>query len=290
MSGGAEFMFEGPGPYAGADFALLTMHGKEQALAPRLAGKLGGRIRVIDSFDTDTLGTFTRDVPRAGSQLDAALRKARLATELSGLPLGIGSEGSFTPGPFGLGSANLEIVALVDRTRGIEIHGVARRAGFHATGCIASWDELTAFAQTAGFPDHALVARPDDGDHPSFRKGLADWDSLRAAFDECLARSRHGRVFIESDLRAHLNPTRMATIGAACDDLIERMMCKCPACAAPGFGISRRLPGLPCAECGSATGDWKSEEWRCVACAHVAWVPRTDLVSASAAHCPSCNP
>ncbi|MFM8457386.1 MAG: hypothetical protein ACKOB0_00350 [Chthoniobacterales bacterium] len=84
------------GPYAGASFALLTKHAKEQAIAPRLARALGAQVSVVDTFDTDTLGTFTREVPRFGSQLDAARKKAELATEMSGCPLGLGSEGSST--------------------------------------------------------------------------------------------------------------------------------------------------------------------------------------------------
>ncbi|MFM8719806.1 MAG: hypothetical protein ACKOFH_09800, partial [Chthoniobacterales bacterium] len=72
------------GPYAGASFALLTKHAKEQAIAPRFARTLGAKISLIDTFDTDTLGTFTREVPRFGSQLDAARKKAELAIEISG--------------------------------------------------------------------------------------------------------------------------------------------------------------------------------------------------------------
>lgn len=77
-------------------------------------------------FDTDSLGTFTREVPREGSQLEAAREKARAGIDRSGLPFGLGSEGAFGPGPLGLSSVNLELVVLLDTRRGIEIVGRSR--------------------------------------------------------------------------------------------------------------------------------------------------------------------
>jgi hypothetical protein len=277
-------------PYAGASFALLTKHGKERAIAPRFAEALGATVTVTDAFDTDTLGTFTREVARFGNQLDAARKKAELAIKLTGCPLGLGSEGSFIPGPFGLGSFNLEVITLVDRERNLVITGAIRQLGHHAAGTFASWEALAEFATKAKLPSHALVLRPDDENHPHIREGLANHDSLCAAYDECRALAKAGAVFAESDLRAHLNPTRMENIGAACDDLIARLLRNCPACAAPGFGLAKIETGLPCSWCGAPTNDWKTEEFRCVACTHIESKPRTDRQKADPGLCPRCNP
>ena len=280
----------GKSPYSRASFALLTKHAKEEAIAPHFAQNLGAEVAVIDTFDTDTLGTFTREVPRFGSQLDAARKKAELAIELSGCPLGLGSEGSFTPGPFGLGSFNLEVITLIDRVRGLEITGAVREVGHQASGTFEAWDPLADFAQKMKFPSHALIVRPNDENDPRIRKDLTDWNKLRAAFDDCRNFSDKGAVFVESDLRAHRNPTRMENIGAACDDLIARMLCFCPACEAPGFGLVRLESGLPCSWCGAPTNDWKAEEFRCVSCTHLESRPRQDLTAADPGHCPRCNP
>jgi hypothetical protein len=280
----------GQGPYSGASFILLTKHGKERAITPRLARALRATVTVIDSFDTDRLGTFTREVPRFGNQLDAARKKAELATELTGCPLGLGSEGSFSPGPFGLGSFNLEVITLVDRVRGLEITGAIRDPGHQAAGTFETWDALADFAQKMKFPSHALVVRPNDENDPRIRKDLTDWDTLRAAFDECRSFSKSGAVFVESDLRAHRNPSRMENIGAACEDLITRMLRFCPACQSPGFGLARLEAGLPCSSCGTPTNDWKAEEFRCVACTHLGSHPRQDLTAADPSQCPRCNP
>ena len=276
--------------YTNTTFALLTKHGKDPAIAPRFAEALQATINVVDSFDTDTLGTFTREIPRFGNQLDAARKKAELAIEMSGCPLGLGSEGSFTPGPFGLGSFNLEVVTLVDRQRNLVITGAVRQPGHHAAGTFDTWEALAAFAESMKFPSHAFVLRPDNENHPLIRKGLSDYEALRSAFDECRAVAKAGAVFAESDLRAHLNPTRMENIGAACDDLIARMLRNCPACAAPGFGLAKIEIGLPCSWCGEPTNDWKAEEFRCVSCTHIESKPRADRQKADPGLCPHCNP
>ncbi|HSW33828.1 MAG TPA: DUF6671 family protein [Steroidobacteraceae bacterium] len=40
-------------------------------------------------------------------------------------------------------------------------------------------------------------------------------------------------MFLESDLRAHANPTRMAMIRQAAEDLATRYRSPCPRCGAP---------------------------------------------------------
>jgi len=51
---------------------------KERVIAPVLEPALGCQIELVDGFDTDQLGTFTRDIPRDGTQLEAARKKARI--------------------------------------------------------------------------------------------------------------------------------------------------------------------------------------------------------------------
>ena len=79
--------------YRDQQVALLTQHGKEGVIAPVLAKLLGCRVEKVEGFDTDLLGTFTRDIAREGSQLGAARKKARIGMELSGFSIGIASEG-----------------------------------------------------------------------------------------------------------------------------------------------------------------------------------------------------
>ena len=96
------------GPYAGARFSILTQHGKEREMAPLFADGLDVRLELAMGFDTDSFGSFTREVARQGNQLEAARAKATKGMELLALDFGIASEGSFHPGSFGLYPSNLE--------------------------------------------------------------------------------------------------------------------------------------------------------------------------------------
>lgn len=133
--------------YQGQTIALLTQHGKEKVIAPVLEPALGCQVVRVEGFDTDSLGTFTRDMARVGSQLDAARRKAQVGMELSGCPVGLASEGSFGPDPFtGMFSWNIELLVLIDRRLGIEITGMAQGPGKSAHLLTGDWSALEAFA------------------------------------------------------------------------------------------------------------------------------------------------
>ena len=277
--------------YSGQRIALLTQHGKERVIAPVLEPALGCQVQLVSDFDTDQLGSFTRDIPRPGSQLEAARRKARIGMERSGLSIGLASEGSFGPDPLtGLFPWNVELLVLIDDLQGIEIVGMAQgeaQSGHLLTG---DWDEARAFAATEDFPAHQLVLRPQHQDDQRLHKGIADWDRLRSCFEDCKAQAGNGLVFLETDLRAFANPSRMSRIGEAASDLLRRLQSRCPACDRPGYWVTERQAGLPCEACGEPTAIYRVEIWHCPSCTHRAVVPRTDRTSVGPQHCQHCNP
>lgn len=271
--------------------ALLTQHGKEQVIAPVLEPALGCRIETVQGYDTDQLGTFTRDTPRPGSQLAAARRKARIGMALSGLPLGLASEGSFGPDPWGgMFTWNLELLVFIDDSRGLEVVGLAQGPGHSVHVQTAHWAELESFALNHGFPAHQLVLRPQGSEDLRIHKGVADWSTLRQCFETCQSQANNGQVFAESDLRAHANPTRMSRIGEAAHNLLARLQSPCPACALPGYWLAEHERGLPCADCGAPTHDYRAEVWLCPACQYRAVLPRQDKTEAEPRHCSACNP
>ncbi len=270
--------------------ALLTQHGKEGVIASVLKDLLGCRVEKVDGFDTDLLGTFTREIAREGSQLDAARKKARIGMELSGLAIGIASEGSFGADPYAfMLPINLELLIWIDDRLGIEIVASSSGKTNLAHHLVANWEEAEDFASSAGFPEHHLVVRPEDENHPEFRKGLADWTSLQEAVAWALDLSQNQLVFIETDMRAFANPTRMINIRLAAEDLAQRLMSLCPACGAPGFCVAELVKGLPCEDCGAPTREAKADIHRCVRCEHQERVMRTREY-ASARYCDYCNP
>ena len=277
--------------YAGQRAALLTQHGKQTVIAPVLETGLGCAIVHVDSFDTDTLGTFTRETARAGSQLDAARAKACKGMELTGLPIALASEGSFGPDPFaGMFTWDVELLLWRDDELGIEVTGIAQGPACSAHFKTSDLAELEAFAATEGFPEHHLVLRPEHEDDPRMHKGIADAQALRAAFEACRALAANQTVHVETDMRAFANPTRMALIAEASENLLLRLRSCCPACSTPGYWKTAQQPGLPCAGCGRPTRNYLSETWSCVRCAHQSVEIRRDRSREDPANCAYCNP
>ena len=277
--------------YVDRAVALLTRHGKERVIGPPLEARLGALLRLDDGYDTDSLGTFTRDVPRALGQRETATRKALIATERSGLPLGLGSEGVFGPDPFtGLLPWNLEMVVMVDRERDIVVVGTAQGPASFGHLRSDSWDAVAGFARERGFPAQQLVVRPESQDDPRIRKGIDSWSALAAAFDAAQRQARDGHVFVETDGRAFANPERMTRIGEAAEDLVARLRSRCPTCHTPGFGPVERVRGLPCAACGAPTREVLEEIHGCLKCDCREARPTGTRRHADPAHCDQCNP
>ena len=271
--------------------ALLTQHGKEKVLTPALEVELGCRVELVTGYDTDLLGTFSRDTPRAGTQLEAARQKARIGMQISGLPLGLASEGSFGPDPVaGMFPWNVELLIFIDNILAIEVVGVAQGNAKSGHLLTASWAEAESFAHQAGFPEHHLVLRPDSEADPRIRKGIASWATLEAAFAWTQEQSASGRTFLETDGRAHANPTRMENIRRAAEDLTKKLCSQCPACSTPGFWIVERMPGLRCADCDAPTRETRAEIYGCLKCEHRETRGRTDRQYADPRHCDYCNP
>lgn len=277
--------------YAGRRIALLTQHGKERVIAPLLDAALGCRVVRVSGYDTDQLGTFSRDIPRAGSQREAARKKARIGMERAGLPLGLASEGAFGPDPM-LGALpwNVELLLFIDAERGIEVSGIAQQATRFAHLLTDDWHAAVAFAEQAGFPEHHLVLRPQGQDDPRISKGIATWPALEAAFLRARGAAENGQVFLEHDLRAHAHPTRMAAIRLAAADLAARLNSLCPVCGTPGYWVVERITGLPCADCGAPTREIRADVYGCLKCAQRATRPRTGVALADPARCDYCNP
>jgi len=277
--------------YSGQKIALLTQHGKEQVIAPVLDPVLGCRVLRVANYDTDLMGTFTREIPRVGMQIEAARKKARMGMNLSGLPLGLASEGSFGPDPFvGAFPWNLELLIFIDDLRNLEILGVSQNKGnfFHLLA--SEWTAVETFARGAGFPNQHLVMRPEGENDSRIRKGITTWTDLENAFKWALEESENGQVFLETDARAHANPVRMENIRLASEDLLRKIRSICPVCGTPGFWVIERIPGLPCGNCGGNTQEILAEVHGCLKCDHRVKHERTDQKHANPAHCNYCNP
>jgi len=277
----------------GRTAVLATMHGKEQVISPVLAAALGVQTQVPPGFDSDRYGTFTRDIPRAGSQRDAARQKALAAMELTGCDLGLASEGAFGPDPaIPWVACNRELVLLLDRQSGLELVGeVVSTATNYGQTRVTNLREALQFAASAQFPDHALVAMPTSNPATAAEiyKGITEEAQLQTIVTELLG--RHGSLWLETDMRAHLNPSRMVVIEQATHNLVKKFHQTCPQCGWPGFDVVRRLPGLPCADCGLPTALTHQWIYRCAQCHYERQVLYPEGIKvADPGHCGLCNP
>lgn len=280
--------------YRGRVAALGTKHGKERAVAPPLARRLGLSVAVPD-VDTDRLGTFTGEVERPGTPKETVLMKARAAAEAAGVPLALASEGSFGPHPsLPWLPCGQELLAFIDLDRGltvVESRVTLRTTHGQVTG--RALDGIAGFLSRIGFPRQAVIVRPNAGDagDGSIVKGLSEPAALARALDRAAAASVDGLARIETDMRAHLNPVRMGEIRKVAARLARRLATPCPSCGSPGFGAEGPVPGLPCGWCGGPTGAALGERWHCQSCGHGEVRPHPHRPTvADPGQCPDCNP
>lgn len=271
--------------------SLLTKHGKELVLEEVLGPATGLKVQHTDAYDTDLLGTFTLETPRHGSQLDAARKKAQIGMSLLNTDIGLANEGAFVGDPYtGMMPWNNELVVLIDQKLNLEITGFASGPAQNSQAYISSWGELEIFSRTALFPSHYLVIKPTDEYHPKSIKNISNQDQLKEAFEWAVAHSSKGIVYVENDLRAFANPTRMDNIRKATIDLAKKMNSLCPSCQSPGYWITDIQRGMPCNACGMPTDQEITKIWGCIKCKYRDIERIQTLRFADPSQCKYCNP
>ena len=271
---------------------LASMHKKERVIAPLLEKELGVKVKV-PQIDTDRFGSFTREIERCGSQIEAARLKAEQALLLTGESLGIASEGSFAPHPsLPYISCNREIVILLDRENNLEIIGEELSTDTnHDRIKVRDIEQAFEFAKKIGFPEHGLIVmlndRPKNSDE--IIKGIRTEKQLIEAINYSLTKSPNGTV-IETDMRAMYNPTRMKNIEKATHNLLEKLNSFCPKCSTPGFDIIQRIPGLPCEWCNTPTILTKTTIYKCQKCGFSKEKLFPNGEHANPSQCMYCNP
>lgn len=272
------------------DVMLVTMHQKEKVIKPLLEEQLGCRLHV-SQFDTDQFGTFTREIGRQHSQLETARKKANMVIQLSNLHVGIASEGTFGFHPLAPIPWNTELVLLKDYERDLELQGYYEGIDTNFNHSIVqSYSSALQFVNEVGFPDHHVILRPDDEHSSVILKNIADESALQEAFTYCLNKSTNRQVFIETDMRAYANPTRMKNIEMATRKLIEQANSLCPKCETPGFRVVRKVPGRLCEQCHSPTKQIVRHIHACSTCHYQLTEYLDPDVYASPAYCDFCNP
>ena len=221
-------------------------------------------IRVVENanWDTDQLGTFAGEVERKQSPEACALAKAKQAVQMTGLEIGLGSEGTFGGGPMpGIMNWNEEILCYYQPQYERVIF--ARASGpFHGEAMtLASATDL-AQLEEASATGQRWVLRIDD----EILKGLT-FEEVEKALD--IAKSLGKLTWpltVQPDLRAMHCPERQEMIREAAEDLARRLQACCPECEAPNFVVKEIEQGLPCELCSLPTKQPQAEILSCAEC------------------------
>jgi hypothetical protein len=254
--------------FKGRDLLIATNHKKETVIAPLLEKELGVNCTVPKLFDTDTLGTFTGEVERKDNPLTTARTKCILAIELMNCDLAVASEGSFGPHPtVYFTPADEELLIFIDKKNNLEIvvKELSTETNFDNAE-IKTEKALKTFAHKVGFPSHGLIIRKAKDDVTEIVKGITNTKELNNTFKHFI--STYGTAFVETDMRAMYNPTRMKVIEKATKKLADKLNSFCPNCNTPGFGFTDAKAGLPCMLCNFPTHSTLSYIYSCQKCAY----------------------
>lgn len=263
-----KFSYDDGHPYRRRSAVLTSKHQK-LALIEHTFLESCGLLVTESSLDTDQFGTFSGEVERTLPPLQTAIRKARLGMGVTGIPLGLASEGSIGADPMvPFLTSDIELMVLVDDERGIVISESYRSLEIIAVRKeILRGENLKEFLRRADFPDHKLIAKPkSDGSAECF-KAISSLAQLESAVAICLKNSPTGVVVLESDLRANHSPSRQKNIKHLAVLLAARVSRLCPMCNTPGWGRVGYLRGLRCALCSRILPEAIREEvLGCVSC------------------------
>lgn len=277
--------------FQGRRLIIATKHKKEQIIKPVFENQLGVKCFVPQYFDTDLLGTFTGEIERAEDPLSTVRKKCLMAMDKYKIDLGIASEGSFGPHPnFFFLNADIEILILIDRKNNLEIISTEISTDTNFNGKeIHTERDLNDFAEKVLFPSHGIIIRNKKDSVEDIKKDILDWYELKITFNDFL--EKFGSVYVETDMRAMNNPSRMRVISKALEQLIEKLNSKCPNCDYPGFEIEERRSGLPCELCNLPTNSILTNIFKCKNCQFILEKKHPkDKFYEDPMYCNFCNP
>ena len=209
--------------FKGRNLLIATKHEKEKVMAPILEKELGVKCFTVSNLDTDQLGTFTGEVERKDDPIITARKKCLLAMDLADCDMAIASEGSFGAHPsIFFATANEEFLLFIDKKNDLEVlvRELSMETNFNGSE-IKTNEALQSFAKNADFPSHGLILRKSKDDYSEIVKGISDFEQLINSFNHFL--SNYGTPYIETDMRAMHNPTRLKVIEKATKKLAEKI-------------------------------------------------------------------
>lgn len=222
------------------NLVIATMHQKEVVIKPLLEKELWVSCFVLKDFNTDIFGTFTREIKRTGDMLDAARLKINYAMDISWCDLGISSEWSFWSHYWlPLINSNFELTLIIDRKNNLEIiwHHLSPDTNVNGK-YITSIEDVIKTSKDWGFPGHGIIVRLKENSRFFIDKDINNESELEKSVYKILSLPFIKKAYIETDMRANRNPTRMKNIELSVKDLLKNINLECPKCWTPWFTIT----------------------------------------------------
>ncbi len=272
---------------------IATMHKKETVIQPLLEKSLGVKCITLDNLNTDKFGTFTRDIKRSWDMLEAARLKVYHAMDISGCDLWISNEWSFWMHkwlPFI--NSDFELSLLVDRKNNLEIrwHHLSPNTNVNWK-YVTSVEDAIKTAKEWWFPEYWIIVRLRENINFFIYKNINTENDLKKSVNKLLSFPFIKKVYLETDMRAFRNPTRMKNIELSIKDLVKNIQSECPNCWAPWFVVKDIKRWLPCWWCLLPTNIPISEIYFCDKCNFSKEVKIEKYWDfADPWECPNCNP
>lgn len=254
--------------FSGRRLLIVTKHQKETVIAPLLEEALGVQCVVAKNFDTDSLGTFSGEISRKEDALTTLRKKCLEGMKMEGFDLAVATEGSFGNHPtVFFAPANDELMMLVDQKNNLEIveRVLSLETNFDSSE-IDSQEKLIQFLDRVQFPTHGVILKDAVENWSTIYKGITDYDLMVHKYHDLLASGKS--CFVETDMRAIFNPTRMQIIKEVSLKLINKLHSVCPECLFPGFGVVGAEAGLLCSFCSMPTRSTLAHIYQCQHCQH----------------------
>ncbi len=230
---------------------IATMHQKENVIKPILEKELNVHCFLLKNFNTDKFGTFTKEIKRTWNMLEAARLKINHAMDISWYDLWVSSEWSFwlhSSMPFI--NSNFELTLLIDRKNNLEIrwHHLSPNTNINGK-YVKNINDAVKTAKKWGFPKHWIIVRLKENSKFFIYKNIHTEFDLKKAVNKILSLPFTKRVYIETDMRAHKNPTRMKNIELSIKNLLKNIKSECPKCWSPWFVVTNTKWWIPCWMC-----------------------------------------
>ena len=265
---------------------VASKHEKVKAIKPLFDVKFDSTF-LSCNIDTDQLGTFSGEIERILTPYEAAIEKCRMAFNETDADYAIASEGSFGPHPtLFFVPADEEFMLFMSRDEQLIIWAkhISTETNYNQIDT-PSTEQLTEFLEKIQFPSHKVLFKSKT----KIEKGIDDINILNELIQEC--KHQNESFQIETDMRAHNNPTRMKVIEETTYKLLEKLNSFCPSCNTPGFSVQEIVKGLPCAQCGLKTESTLKYIKICTSCNHNEDIlyPR-GIKTEDPMYCAFCNP